>query len=68
MPERNQLLELRKTNLELYKQTAIAAMQGIQEANGKLGLVSDLLPRELARHAFDIADAMLEEYLIRITE
>jgi len=47
---------------EFYQQCAIAAMQGIQETNSKMGFVADFLPKELAMKAFDIADAMVKEY------
>ena len=53
---------------EFYQQCAIAAMQGIQETNCKIGLVADFLPKELAVKAFDIADVMVKEYRKRIAE
>ena len=37
-------------------------MQGIQEANSKVGVISDMFPEELAKKAFDIAEAMVAEY------
>lgn len=46
---------------EFYQQCAIAAMQGLQEANGKIGLIVDFLPKKMAGKAFDIAEAMLDE-------
>lgn len=60
------LINNRRGNESFYKQTAIAAMQGIQEANSRLGLVADLVPTELAKQAFNIADAMLEEMVKRL--
>lgn len=53
---------------DFYQQCAIAAMQGIQESNSKLGLVADFIPKELAVKAFDIAEAMVKEYQKRIKE
>lgn len=50
---------------EFYQQCAIAAMQGLQETNSKLGLVADFLPKELAVKAFDIAEAMINELIKR---
>jgi len=46
---------------DFYQQCAIAAMQGLQEVNCKLGVVADFIPKELAARAFDIAEAMLDE-------
>ena len=65
--DNEELRTLRRQNMDFYNQAAIAAMQGIQEANSKIGLVSDLLPHELAKRAFDIADAMLLEYFSRVS-
>ena len=64
--DNEELRTLRRQNMDFYNQAAIAAMQGIQEANSKIGLVSDLLPHELAKRAFDIADAMLMESFNRL--
>lgn len=50
---------------EFYQQCAIAAMQGLQEASGKIGLVADFLPKKMAIKAFDIAEAMLDELIKR---
>ena len=49
------------SDAEFYKNCAIAAMQGIQEASSKAGVLMDIMPKELAKKAFDIADHMLEE-------
>ena len=65
--ENEDLRLLRRQNLDFYGQVAMSAMQGIQEANSKLGLVSDLMPHELSKRAFDIADAMLLEYFSRVS-
>lgn len=46
---------------DFYLQTAIAAMQGIQEGGNYLGVVSDFIPSTLAKKAFNIADEMLKE-------
>ncbi len=50
------------TEEEFYQNAAIEAMQGLMEIGGKLGLVIDAFPDFLAKHSFDIADKMLEEY------
>lgn len=50
------------TEEEFYQNAALEAMQGLMEVGGKLGLVIDAFPDFLARHSFDIADKMLEEY------
>ena len=51
---------------EFYRQAAIAAMQGLQESGLKsLEIAFDDLPKELAKRSFDIADAMVAEYLER---
>lgn len=49
------------TDKQFYQNCAIAAMQGIQESNSKLGLAMDFIPGELAKRSFDIADDMLKE-------
>ena len=54
-------MEMTEEEKSFYQQAAIAAMQGIQEANSRLGLVADLVPSKLAVASFNIADAMLEE-------
>ena len=46
---------------DFYQQCAIAAMQGLQEVNCKLGVIADFMAKELAEKAFDIAEAMLDE-------
>lgn len=52
-----------KNDDDFYAQCAIAAMQGLQESGLKyIGTTLDLMPKELATKAFDIADAMLNEY------
>lgn len=53
------------SNEEFYQECAISAMQGFQEAGGKLGVLADMLPEEVAKRAFDFADAMLKEYKTR---
>ena len=50
---------------EFYQQCAIAAMQGLQEANSKIGVVADLLPKKLAAMSFEIAEAMVDELIKR---
>lgn len=50
------------TELEFYQNAALEAMQGLMEVGGKLGLVIDAFPEFLAKHSFDIAEKMLEEY------
>ena len=56
------------TDKQFYQNCAIAAMQGIQESNSKVGLAMDFLPEELAKKSFDIAEHMLEEYHKRMAE
>ena len=51
-----------------YANAALYAMQGIQEMGGKIGIVAEVLPEELAKKAFDIADHMLKEYKLRISK
>ena len=60
-------MELTEEEKSFYEQAAIAAMQGIQETNSRLGLVADLVPRKLAEQSFSIADAMLEEHRKRFS-
>lgn len=48
---------------EFYMNCAIAAMQGMMESGTKFSeIAAVLLPKKLANEAFNIADAMLEEY------
>ena len=55
------------TEEEFYQNAALEAMQGLMEIGwGKLGAVIDALPEFLAKHSFNIADKMLEEYKKRI--
>lgn len=50
-------------NEEFYQNCAISAMQGILESGIKFAEISAmLLPKKLANEAFNIADAMVEEY------
>ena len=50
-----------------YQQSAIAAMQGIQESGFKIeGFAAMLMPTKMAEVAFNIADAMLSEYRKRL--
>ena len=54
-------------NEEFYQNCAIAAMQGILESSIKFAEISAiLLPKKLANEAFNIADAMMEEYIDRM--
>lgn len=54
------------SDLEFYANCAIAAMQGLMENGTKFSeIAAVLLPKKLANEAFNIADAMLEEYLNR---
>ena len=48
-------------DIDFLQNCAIAAMQGIQEANSKIGIVADFAPDELSKKAFDIAERMLLE-------
>lgn len=57
-----------KEERDFYLQCTIAAMQGLQESGKKISLVSDLFPKETAKMAFKIADAMLNEYRERLVE
>jgi len=43
------------------KQCAIEAMQGVQES-GKFGIALEVIPAELAKISFDIAESMWDEY------
>ena len=57
------------TDKEFYANCAIAAMQGILESGIKFAEISAiLLPKKMANEAFNIADAMLEEYQKRLEE
>lgn len=49
------------TEKEFYLTAALYAMQGMQEMGGKLGMLAELLPKEISERAFTFADAMLEE-------
>lgn len=54
------------SDLEFYANCATAAMQGLMENGTKFSeIAAVLLPKKLANEAFNIADAMLEEYLNR---
>ena len=44
----------------------MSAMQGYQESGGKIGLTADLFHKETAKMSFQMADAMLEEYMNRL--
>lgn len=46
---------------EFILNAALYAMQGIQEMGGKLGIIAELLPNEVAKRSFDLAFAMLAE-------
>ena len=56
------------SDVDFYKNCAIAAMQGIQESGSKIGLAMDFIPEELSKKAFDIADHMLTELHLRLSE
>lgn len=56
------------TDSDFYRNCAIAAMQGIQEMNSKLGAIADFAPHELAIKSFDIADAMVKELHKRMAD
>lgn len=49
------------TKQEYYLTAALYAMQGMQEIGGKLGIITELIPNEVAKRSFAFADAMLEE-------
>ena len=49
-------------NETFYQECAISAMQGFQEAGGKIGILADILPEKKKKKSFDFADAMLNEY------
>jgi len=49
------------TELEYYLTASLYAMQGMQEMGGKLGIIAELVPNEVAERSFKFADAMLEE-------
>ena len=51
---------------DFYLNCAIAAMQGLQESNSKIGTMLDFVPEELASKSFVIADHMLKEYHKRL--
>lgn len=54
-------------DIEFYANCAIAAMQGIQESGMKIeGFAAMLMPGRLAEVAFNMADAMLNEYQKRL--
>jgi hypothetical protein len=40
----------------------ISAMQGMLESGGKLGVLAELLPEEVAKRSVKFADAMFTEY------
>lgn len=50
------------TEEEFYHNAALGAMQGLMEIGGKLSLAMDAFPEFIAKHSFNIADEMLEEY------
>ena len=53
---------------DFYAQSAISALQGLMEQGGIYGTVEDwaIPPKILASKAFDIADAMVNEYNHRL--
>jgi len=50
---------------DFYLQTAISALQGLQESGTKLSLAADAVPSKAAMAAFRIADAMVGELIRR---
>lgn len=50
---------------DFYLQTAISALQGLQESGTKLSLAADAVPSKAAMAAFRIADAMVRELVRR---
>lgn len=59
-------MKLKDDEKAFYDNTAISAMQGIQESGLKLSVAVDLMPNELAKLAFNIADSMILERRKRI--
>lgn len=55
-----------KEELEFYRNAAIAAMQGYQESVKEVAILADIDHSAAAKAAFNMADAMLEEYRKRI--
>jgi hypothetical protein len=56
-------------DIEFWRDAAISAMQGIQESGWKLlGAFADIDKADTANIAFDMADAMLEEYHKRLDD
>lgn len=56
-------------DIEFWREAAISAMQGIQESGWKfLGTFADIDTNDTANLAFNMADAMLEEYHRRLDE
>lgn len=54
---------LNDSEKQFYMNCAISAMQGIQENNLKIGsVVAEICLKETAKLAFDMADAMLNEF------
>ena len=55
-----------KEELEFYKNAAIAAMQGYQESAKEVAILADIDHSITAKAAFNMADAMLDEYRKRV--
>lgn len=56
-------------DIEFWREAAVSAMQGIQESGWKfLGTFADIDTNDTASLAFNMADAMLEEYHRRLDE
>lgn len=54
---------------QFYEQSAISAMQGLQESGSAIfNIAEDLTPRIIAKLSFVIADCMLEEYIKKLNE
>ena len=49
-----------------YENAAIAAMQGYQESVKEVAILADIDHSATAKAAFNMADAMLEEYRKRV--
>jgi len=60
------MIRLKDEERIFYDNAAISAMQGIQESGLKLSVAADLMPNELAKLAFNIANAMVIERRKRI--
>ena len=50
-----------KKTIQQQEENFRFAMQGMQEMGGKLGIIAELVPNEVAERSIKFADAMLEE-------